>query len=371
MPGFGEALFELSVGGIDVTERFNPILEHVDVQDRSGETTSKAQVLLSDVDGQILLPAIGENLVLRLGWTEVVQVFEGVIDDVRSRGGRSEGRQLTISAHGFDTGGKAKEPLEFHKDKASLQDFMSEAAGKAGLSFQAEGRIASIMRDYWAAGTESFIHLGQRIAHETGAVFKIQGGQAFMWPLNSPMVGVGSGGDGSIGARWGRGGNLISWDIAPIIARPRFAQARTRYYDHKTATWKETKTEIAGENGAAEYTHRQTRADEDEANGTSGANSSTSQREAGSGNVSIVGEPGAFPEGTCNVAGVRPGVDGAYRIDGVNHRLSRGSGFLTHLELKQPGGGAGSDSRIAPVIPDHSAGAGYVDSVVDDSAVGP
>ncbi len=374
MSGFGEAIFELSVGGNNVTERFNPILVHLEVQDHSGETTSKASVALSDVDGRILLPSIGDSLTIKLGWANagLVQVFNGVIDDVTSRGSRNQGRTLTIEAHGFDTQGKAKEPLEFHKDKASLNDFMSEAAGKAELSFQAEGSIAGIQRDYWAAGTESFIHLGQRIAHEIGAVFKIQGNQAFMWPLNSPLYGVG-GGDGSVKATWSANGNLLAWDISPIIARPRFGQSRVRYYDPKTATWKEVIQPITGNgDGAnAELTHRQTRADEDEANDTSGANGAMSQREAGSGSVSIVGEPAAMPEGTCNVSGVRPGVDGSYRIDGVRHYLNRHSGFRTDLELKQPHGSAGADDRVAPVVPDENAGKAFVDSVVDNSAVGP
>lgn len=367
MAGFGEASFQLSVGGTDVTERFNPILEHLEVQDHSGETSSKAQIVLADVDGQILLPSIGDSLTIQLGWASAqpVQVFDGVIDDIASRGGRGQGRVLTIGGHGFDTQGKAKEPLEFHKDKASLNDFMNEAAGKAGLSFSAQGAIGAINRDYWAAGTESFIHLGQRIAHEVGAVFKIQGSQAFMWPLNSAMVGVGEDGDGSVTAKWGKNGNLLEWDIAPIIARPRYGQSRVRYYDAATATWKEVTTAITGNgDGAdAEHTHRQTRSDEDEATSTSGANAAISQREAGSGRASVVGEPAAFPEGTCVVSGVRPGVDGTYRIDGVTHQLTRGSGFVTHLDLKQPEGGAGSDSRIEPVKPDTSAGAGLVDSV--------
>jgi len=53
----------------------------------------------------------------------------------------------------------------------------------------------------------------------------------------------------------------------------------------------------------------------------------------------------AQPEGTCIVAGVRPGIDGAYKIEGVDHTLSRSAGFETKLELKHPDGAAGSDSR--------------------------
>jgi hypothetical protein len=352
MAGFGEAVFEISIGGNDVTERFNPILQSLDVHDHTGDTTSTARVTLSDVDGRILMPGIGDGMTVMLGWAsgDISQVFDGTVDDVRSKGGRGEGRTLMISAHGFDTAGKAKEPQEFHKDNGTLQDFMSTAAGNAGLSFQADAQIGSINRDYWAAGTESFIHLGQRIAHEVGAEFKIIAGQAYMWPLNSPLFGL-AGSDGSVRAQWGTGagtGNLLSWDIAPILARPRFAQARTRFYDRLTAAWKDLSVAIpaaAGGTATATHTHRQTRADQDEAQNQSDGNDASSQREAGSGHVEIVGEPAAMPDGTCVVSGVRPGVDGTYRIDGVNHQLSRDAGFVTHLDLKQPQGDAGTDSR--------------------------
>jgi hypothetical protein len=348
MPIINGAIFEINVGGTNVTERFNPILDKLDVVDSSGETASKASIILSDVSGRIFMPSIGDNMTIGLGWDSIVQVFEGVIDDVRSRGGSREGHQLIISGHGFDTGGKAKEPLELHKDDASLEDFMNEAAGKAGLSFQAQGKIASIQRKYWMAGTESFIHLGQRIAHEVGAVFKIQGNQAYMWPINSPFTGVGASGSSSVQAIWAPPpiGNLLEWDIAPIIARPRFSKSRARYYDHEKAEWKEESKEVSGASGdGPEYTHRLPKADVSEAEAAAEANSAMSQREAGSGHVTIVGNPAAFPEGTCNVSGVRPGVDGTYRINTSRHSLNAGHGYVTHLELKQPDGGAGTDSR--------------------------
>ena len=363
-----EAIFEISVGGIDVTERFNPILQHLQVEDHSGESTDKAAITLSDKNGDILLPKVGDPLSIMLGWRiagGLTQVFDGIIDDVISRGSRSAGRELTIGAHGFNTGGKAKEPQQFHKDTASLQDFMSEAAGKAGLSFQAQSKIGAINRDYWAAGTESFIHLGQRIAHEVGAVFKIEGTQAYMWPLNTPLYGVGAG-DGTIRATWGQGdgsGNLIDWDIAPIVGRPRFKEARTLYFDHATATWKEIVQTIGGigSDYGATHTHRQPRADQGEATNSSAANAAVSTREAGTGIVKIRGEPAARSEGSCIVSGVRAGVDGSYRIDGVRHELTRSAGFLTSLELRQPGGGAGTDSR--PALPDPNAGGPFIDSV--------
>jgi phage protein D len=172
-----QALFEINVSGTNVSERFNPILESLTVTDKVGTTSDTASIVLSDIGGAIILPQSGDSLTISLGFKSsgIGLVFDGTVDSVRSTGSRGGGRTLSISAKGFDTKGKAKHPLEFHKDDASLQDFMSEAADKAGLSFQADGSLGAVKRPYWVAGNESFIHLGQRIAREVGGNFKIGG----------------------------------------------------------------------------------------------------------------------------------------------------------------------------------------------------
>ena len=95
----------------------------------------------------------------------------------------------------------------------------------------------------------------------------------------------------------------------------------------------------------AEITTRFTAPDKQAAEDRAGSEKSASERNAGEGSVTIEGNTGAQCEGLCIVAGARPGVDGAYRIDSVDHSYNRGGGFTTRLGLKQPQDGAGSDSR--------------------------
>jgi phage protein D len=341
-----QAIFRINVGGVDVTERINAVLESLLVTDKAGTTSDTATITLDDSDGRLIMPSVGSPLLIDLGWRTqgLGRVFEGTVDDVRSNGSRGGGRTLRISGKGFDTKGKAKEPLEFHKDDATLQQFMGEAAAKAGLSFQAQGDIGSIKREYWSAGTESFVHLGHRIAREVGATFKIVGAKGIMVPRNGGMSASG-GSLATVTATWGL--NLINWDISPILSRPRFKEARARWFDRQKANWMEEVVgiETPGASSPAQHTNRYTRADSDEAKKSGTNNKRGSEREAGNGSVTILGEPAAQPEGTCIIVGARAGVDGPYRIDSVTHDLSRGGGFHTKLGLKQPQGSAGSDSR--------------------------
>ncbi|MFL9829049.1 phage late control D family protein, partial [Rhodoplanes sp. SY1] len=296
---------------------------------------------------RIAMPAKSAPVVVLLGWVSrgVSRVFQGTVDDVRASCARGGGRTLRISAKGFDDAeDKAKEPLEFHKDDATLQDFLGEAAKKAGLSFQAHGELGKVKRDYWLAGTESFIQLGHRIAREVGATFKIIDKKGVMVPRNGGQSASGAS-LSTVRAVWGD--NLITADVAPIEIAPRFEQVRARWFDVEKAKWMEEKVgvEVPGWKSKATDTARVVRTDKDEAKDQTTSDKKTSEREAGSGTVKIVGEPSAQPEGLCVLVGARPGIDGAYRIDGVTHDLDRSSGFVTTLELKQPQSGAGTDSR--------------------------
>ncbi|MDP2356223.1 MAG: hypothetical protein Q8M31_09215 [Beijerinckiaceae bacterium] len=95
------------------------------------------------------------------------------------RPARGQDRLLTVSCKGFDSRGKTKEPQDFHKDDATLKDFLEESAKRAGLkSVRVDADFAQIKRAYWSADAESFIHLGERIARELGGTFKIRGDTA-------------------------------------------------------------------------------------------------------------------------------------------------------------------------------------------------
>lgn len=341
---FRKPACKVVVAGQDVTSRFWPVLKEVNVEDRDGLSTDSCRMSLADVDGSIKLPEESATVEVYLGDSEagVGLVFTGFIDEVRSRGAKRGGRELVLSAKGMDTNSKLKEPVLRHEDDKTFGDVAQQWFQKAGVSVVVDPELAQISRPYWSMQGESPIAWGQRVAREIGATFKVQGGQAVF-----VKTGAGTTASGAplpmIRAAWGD--NLIDWDIAPIVSRPRFRETTARHYDPKSGKWKTVGIELTNEKRSrATSVNRFSRANEDTAKQQAEADRGRSERNGGEGSVQIIGTPDAKPEGTCIVSGARPGIDGSYRIDGVTHRLNK-RGYTVNLSLKQPQGDAGTDSR--------------------------
>lgn len=334
----------VTVAGQDVSSAILPRLISLSVTDKAGTSSDTVNIELDDAEGIILLPSDGDPIEVQLGDDSgVVTVFRGVVDEVRSAGSRSSGITLTISGKGVDTKGKAKEPRTKHWDSKSLGDVFSEAAQAAGIgSARVDPALAQITRPYWAMQNESFLHWAERIAREVGGTFKVSNDVAILAKRNGGAAPNGAALP-AISAIYGQ--NLISWDIAPILGRPRYKKARARWYDPKKAEWVVEEVEIDDQDAGAEFTARYPAADKGEAKANSDSRKADSERGKGGGSITIDGNGDAQPEGTVILAGARPGIDGTYRIDTVNHSFSRGSGWTTRLDVKQPQGEAGTDSR--------------------------
>lgn len=335
------------VDDVDLTSAMRPYLTKVTVSDKDGTASDSCSLEFDDSGGQVKLPAEGASVQVFL---QGVSVFVGKVDSVRSRGSRGGGRLLSVGAKGFDTKGKAKQPQSHHMDDATLQQFLDQAASKAGLKgIILDPAFANISRDYWSASSESFLHLGQKLARELGGTFKIRGDQAVLAkrgqglsPTGQPMPTV----VGIAPPAGKKTGNVINWDIKPIIGRAKFKKLKARYFDRPSASFKEIEVETENDAEAADEA-RTTAADEGQAKAVAEGRKTDSEREGGQGSVTLDLEPTAQAEGTFILTGARPGIDGTYRISGVTHQADRSGGSTTSLELKQPTGSAGKDERKA------------------------
>lgn len=336
----------IRIDGKDVSSDIDPYLIKLTVQDKAGTTSDTCEIELDDRGGVLAFPRDGVSIEILLGNEKgVFRVFSGTVDEVKSKGDRGGGLVLSISGKGVDTKGKAKEPKQKHWDNKPLSEVMSEAGKAAGIeSVTVAPALANIKRPYIAMQNESFLHFGQRIAREVGGTFKVSGGKAIIAERNG---GKSASGKDLPTLSVKRPGNLISWDIAPVVGRGRYKEVKTRSYDPKTGKWTYQTEQISDEGAKASFVDRYVASDPDEAKERAKSNKKESERAKGGGSITIDGSTDPQPEALVNLSGARPGIDGTYRIEGVQHDFSRSSGWTTQLDVKQPQGEAGKDKRAS------------------------
>lgn len=337
-----KAVCSVIVGGVDVSANFLPVLIDLSVSDKAGASSDSASLTLDDRGGQIVMPAPGAAVTIKLGWEGggVGTVFQGVVDEVRAQGGRG-GRTLSITAKGMDTRDKAKQGQRRHFDDQTIEAAMQEAGEFAGISVTVDPAFASIVRPYLALDDESFVAFGERMARELGGTFKIVGDKAVLAKRNGGTNPAGAALP-TVQAAWGR--NLHDYDISPVLGRPVEKETLSRWFDKDAAAWMAETAETGTDGGITTKPARFSEPDQARAGEQAGSDAAESDRKSGEGSVTIEGNIDAQPEGLCVVSGCRPGADGTYRIESVDHSYSRG-GFITRLSLRQPKGEAGKDSR--------------------------
>ncbi|MFC5509254.1 phage late control D family protein [Bosea massiliensis] len=342
--GFRKPACRVEINGVDYTDRFQPLVKSIKVSDKDGLTSDTCTIKLADSGGAIALPDENDMLTVYLGDAEagVGLVFQGRIDGVRSTGTSGGGQELTISAKGFDATGKAKGVKEKHKDNAKFGDVAKEWGKASGMTdVVIDDDLASIEDEYWSMNNESFIGWGQRVAGEIGATFKVQGDRAMFLSADGGKTARGrSIPDFTVT----RGDNLLRWDISPIRGRPGHQKVDVEFYSAKDGKLKTKQIEVDGQKSEVSLRSKVRASDEKNAERIARSGGKKVKRKGGSGTVTIVGSHLVKPEGKLILVGAREGIDGEYRITGVEHDYSS-KGYDVDLTVEQPQGKAGKDSR--------------------------
>lgn len=340
--------YSLTIDGVPVAKAFGPVLESLSITDSDGGKSDTLDIMLSDVGGRILLPRVGASIQAAIWWAEVpgfsvpgAVTFSGKTDEPKSTGGRGHGRGLSISAKSADHVGKGKAKLNRHKDKAKFGDVAQEWGKIAGYQVKVHADLASVQRDYWSMANESFHNWGRRVAAELGATFKCAHPQAVFVPRNA---GVSASGKALAALEIVAPGNLISWDIAPILGRGVYANSRASWYDSKAGLWRVEQAPTGMASGEADLTDAHHHANKDRAQSRAKSNADDCARKGGAGMIELYGDPRAMSQNNCSLSGARVGVDGSYRVKTAHHTYSRG-GWHCSVDVEQPQGAAGKDTR--------------------------
>lgn len=342
-----KAIFYVTANGVDIGSTLNPILTSIAIHDGAGSKSDTLEIELDDAGGHIELPPTNTPIVAGIGWDDgrSYAQFSGKVDKVTSTISRGGGLMLTISAKSADEKGKLKERKEQHHDKGKFSDVAKKWGQDAGVSVSVADAV-DMDRDYWAMQNEDFLDWGARMAQELGATFKVRDGQAIFAERSAGQSLAGQTLP-TITITPGESGNLISGSISPSEDVDAWQKFQTRYYDPKQAKYVVTDQEERDKPGTVTHSHRFAHPDAATAKRRAGSNNKEADRSRGGGSVQIVGTPEAQAEAMAEVVGWRAGIDGTYRIESAEHKLTRSAGYITTLALKQPDGKAGTDGRGA------------------------
>ncbi len=344
-----QAAYTITVNGTDVSNAFSPRLISLEIGDSDGGKTDTCTITLDDAGGLIALPQPGATIEAMLWWQDpppgassgAVQ-FSGVTDEPRAHGSRHAGRLLTITAHSADLKGKGKQKRSKHYDQKTFGDVAKDLGQTAGYTVTVDSSLASIQRDYWVCAHESFLSWGRRIAGELGATFKAAWPKAAFVPRNS---GAATSGAALATVAATVGVNVIAWDMAPLLSRGLYRNAKARVYDRTQAKWSSVSEGVGASGAEADHHDAFKYADPGRATNRATSNAADCQRQQGSGHVEIDGDAAAQAQARLTLSGARPGIDGTYTIKVARHCFSRHSGWVTTCEVEQPSGAAGTDSR--------------------------
>ena len=102
-----KVIWKVVVDGNDMTSAMRPYLIDIEITDKDGSASDTCSLTFDDTDGQVELPKDGASVEVFLNG---VSKFKGTLDSVRSSGSRGGGRTLRVTAKGFDSRGKVKQP---------------------------------------------------------------------------------------------------------------------------------------------------------------------------------------------------------------------------------------------------------------------
>lgn len=338
-----DILVDVIIAGQNVSSVWSSILKEVNIDDGSDNEADSADMVLSDRDGRIYIPQSRDPVQVYLGRpsTGLGQVFEGFVDEPRSRMSLRGGREIVVHCKSVDLKGPAKEAKEEFWDDQNLKTILQGAFQDTGIDVKVDPMFAKIIREYEAMDGRDPLSFAADLAREVGATFKCMGPRAVFVQRNTGINVVGMPMPTVLAIA---GKNLLpDWDIAPTRTRPVFNDAVNRWFDFAKNKWMKESEKMT--KGQVPYVRTVQRATQSLAKEEAGGGKVESERDAGVGHCTIKGDYQAQAGGTLILAGARSFVDGEYIIGNAQHAVTLPESWITTCELKRPSGSAGTDSR--------------------------
>jgi len=321
--------FQITADGKDVTAAIQSRFISLTWHDEGGALSDTLSIQIDDRperDGvYIEIPRKGVVLELSLGYDGTLTSVGKFIVDETNPSGFPE--KLEIKAHAADMQ-KAfvKEKKSRGFEQITIANLVATIAAEHGLTAKVATSLASEVISRIDQAGESDSHLLTRLAKERGAVQKVAYGHLLFVPKGEaksvsgkvlPIVRL-------------HRTDLSSWN-ATLADRERYNQVTARWYDKALA--KEHQMHVGS--GKPIFSIRRVYADAAGAQKAADARLKALQAGTGFINIETAGDVTLVSEAEVVLSGMRPGLNGSWVCDSVDHTLAKNSGWKAAGKLEK------------------------------------
>lgn len=315
--------FQILADSVDVTAAIADRLISLSVSDSAGIDSDTIEIALDDRDGKIELPRTGAKLDVRLGYKEKGLAGLGlfVVDEVALAG---IPLSMTIRGRAANLRQKMKQPVTRPWDNVTISDIVASIANAHGYEPRCSSNFSSVSIGHIDQVDESDLHFLTRLAATRGAVAKPAGGLLLFVPAGKAKSATGK----DLPTVELTGDAVTSFEVT-IAERGKYPAVTARWHDPLSAT----EQRVTVGSGEPEYTIGRRYPDRDAAASAAKARLAAFARGAATLRLTCPGDTRLMAEGRLLLSGLRSGVDGAWSMTRVSHRIDR-NGYMCDIEAE-------------------------------------
>lgn len=315
--------FKILADSKDVTAIIRDRLRSLAISDAAGIDSDTLEIALDDRDGAIELPRTGAELDASIGYTESGLARMGlfVVDEIGLDGWPAS---MTIRAHAADMRTGFKKPRTRPWDGVTIGDIVATIAAEHGYTAKTAEALSAEVITHIDQVDESDLHFLTRLAEGRGAVAKPANGMLLFVPVGEAKSVSGK----DLPAVSLLPGQISRYDTT-IAERGKYTAVKARWHDAIEA--KERTVTIGS--GEPVYTIGRRYADQAAAESAAKARLNAFTRGVATLRLTCPGDTRLMAEGKLTLAGLRTGIDGAWKITRVSHRIDAG-GYVCDIEAE-------------------------------------
>jgi hypothetical protein len=324
-----EVTFSIFADGKDVTANLSRTgMLTMNITDGEGLEADALSIEIDDLAGRVEAPRTGAILRAVGGYKDTGRIRDFGLYSVDTVVYTGWPQQISIEAKAVAAKSLAKqrEPKAFKKESfPTYKDVFGDVAKLAGLNLKISPEIAALANHYEAQADEDANEFLLRIADKLNAAVSIKAMNLVVVPKGEGKSASGQALD-RVDVSYGI--NLIGYS-ATLRDEPKHSEVEATWYDRDK---NERTIEIAptGMTGP-KFLLRTPFSNPDDAKRAAEAQAKELKRMLGEATFTIDGEPFAQAEAWAAVTGVRPNVDGLWRITTASHSFSATGAYTTTL----------------------------------------